>query len=196
MGYLALTILALSLAQPASSQQKKSLASVLEACWAVVSEQDPDVFAWLDLEFQKEDVLEDGAVNTIWTGTQLTEYGEIELKALVREGVLFDCSMLTYPEPDGKNLIGFEEAKGVLENWFAQKLDQDGFLGGDNRRGFFELKRCARGKPAVSAFVVSMIPEDPDIILPKDTPIPGNIRFAVFLFNPLNLTGCAERGAL
>ncbi|WP_298293733.1 hypothetical protein [uncultured Litoreibacter sp.] len=166
-------------------------------CWNALAEQDFAYFADYDMQFEKEERPSETVLNEIWLGHVKTDLGEIELRALIRDNILIDCTMFTFPEEEGVDLIEFQAAVPTLDAWYSAKLETEGYFDTFPKMRLFATVRCQRGQFTMASHTTSFGNFDVEIELKGRTePIPGSLRFVVHLGNPSNYEVCSGTGAL
>lgn len=149
------------------------------------------------MRFEKTEQPVENVTNHVWLGFVQTSFGNIEIRVFIREDRIFDCTLMTFPETEGADLISFSEAEATLQAWKASMLNRAGTHDYDPTLRFPGVFFCAAGMPTMSSFAQSMdFPSEEALILGSELKIEGALRFTVILTSPKNFEDCAGSGAL
>lgn len=199
MVMLILPVWSISIALPtyANAASNPALFKAITDCWDAVDNSSLGPLAAYGMTFERAENPRPTVENNIWAGLVRSDIGDIEVRAIIRNGVLFDCTLLTFPEPPEDDLIEYDEAMDTLRNWYESRVAQSGYFDTLSDVRFFGLTRCIRGEYTIVSSAMNFGITDPiDLQLDSNALIEGALRFSVYRGNPLNHESCAGSGAL
>lgn len=173
-----------------------TLSTFLTSCWDAVDENRMGALL-VEMAFEGTENKGQMSEYAVWIGTAKTEFGEIDIRVSVRDMVLFDCTMQSFPIQDESNLIEFSEAQDVLAKWFAERMEQPGYFDTFGDLRYFGLARCVVGELTLAASATSTSLVPPEVIVKgSDERITGTLRVSIIRTSPKNFENCAGIGAL
>lgn len=196
---LFLPIWSIAVAAPtdASAVNNPALFTAITNCWNAVDSSNLEPLAAYEMTFERAESHGTNVKNNVWVGIVQTDIGDIEVRAYIRDGVLFDCTMLTFPEPPEGDLIEYEEAVDTLQEWYESRVTRPGYFETLFDVRFFGLTRCIRGEYTIDSSTMNFGITDPiDLQLDSNAPIEGVLRISVYRGNSVNHESCVGSSAL
>ena len=173
----------------ATAELNYELFAAMDNCWNAV---DGGGLGYLDAYEMAFDKIEKfpNATNLIWRGHAETSLGSIGVTASIRDEILFDCTLLTYPASADENGIEYFEAEDTLNAWFGARYGNDHLHDTLNDIRFHGVVRCDPRYWTIAASAMSMAPLIEEIQLGQTVPIFGELRFVTYLTHPNNFEFC------
>ncbi|WP_152912309.1 hypothetical protein [Candidatus Rhodobacter oscarellae] len=176
-------------AERSNAAVDEALDTLLTDCWDAVDGGGLDYLTPYKMAFHGVDEWQT-AINEIWRGKAVTASGEIDVKASIREGVLFDCTLLTFPTPDGADAIEYYEAQDTLDHWFGARYARPHHHDTFPEYRLHAMVRCDPRYWAVSASATTMAPFIDEVLVGATEKLTGELRFAAFITDATRYEVC------